>query len=282
MRLWIGLLCIFSFSLIGCNKDKSIVNRCFYYWQQDFTLSNETLNTLTSLEINKLYVKFFDVNWDKATAQPSPVANIHFSSEIPAGIEIIPVVFITNETLSHLDSAQTTMLAQKISKRIQGVIETNKIATPQEIQLDCDWTESTRENYFLLISTMKNFPDWKNTLWSATIRLHQIKYAEQTGIPPVNRGMLMFYNMGNIEDISAENSIYDAATAELYTNRISEYPLPLDAALPCYSWGLLFDGQELLKIFYPLYPAQVDEKYFIKKSQNQYIAKGNFYFRGQF
>lgn len=282
MRLWIGLLCIFSFSLIGCNKDKSIVNRCFYYWQQDFTLSNETLNTLTSLEINKLYVKFFDVNWDKATAQPSPVADIHFSSEIPAGIEIIPVVFITNETLSHLDSAQTTMLAQKISKRIQGVIETNKIATPQEIQLDCDWTESTRENYFLLISTMKNFPDWKNTLWSATIRLHQIKYAEQTGIPPVNRGMLMFYNMGNIEDISAENSIYDAATAELYTNRISEYPLPLDAALPCYSWGLLFDGQELLKIFYPLYPAQVDEKYFIKKSENMHAAKGNFYFRGQF
>ncbi|MGB4929809.1 MAG: hypothetical protein WBP43_07550, partial [Chitinophagales bacterium] len=31
-----------------------------------------------------------------------------------------------------------------------------------------------------------------------------------------------------------------------------------------------------------LYPAQVDEKYFIKKSENLYAAKGNFYFRGQF
>ena len=80
---------------------------------------------------------------------------------------------------------------------------------------------------------------------SATIRLHQVKYREETGVPPVDYGVLMYYNMGHISAMGA-NSIYDRSTALRYLGKLREYPLPLDIALPMFAWGVhSADGQVL-------------------------------------
>lgn len=44
----------------------------------------------------------------------------------------------------------------------------------------------------------------------------------------------------------------------------------------------MFDGNELIKIFYPLYAEEILPSDFIKKQEGLYIAKRNFYFEGQF
>jgi hypothetical protein len=62
------------------------------------------------------------------------------------------------------------------------------------------------------------------------------QYRERTGVPPVDRGMLMFYNMGKLSAEPGARSIYDADAAERYLARVGEYPLPLDLALPIWSW----------------------------------------------
>ena len=72
---------------------------------------------------------------------------------------------------------------------------------------------------------------------SATIRLHQVKYREETGVPPVDYGVLMYYNMGRITATGA-NSIYDRSTALRYLGKLRAYPLPLDIALPMFAWGV--------------------------------------------
>ena len=80
---------------------------------------------------------------------------------------------------------------------------------------------------------------------SATIRLHQVKYREKTGVPPVDYGVLMYYNMGRITATGA-NSIYDRSTALRYLGKLRAYPLPLDIALPMFAWGVhSADGQVL-------------------------------------
>ena len=76
----------------------------------------------------------------------------------------------------------------------------------------------------------------KDVKLSCTIRLHQVKYALKSGIPPVNRGTLMFYNMGDIYDQNESNSIYNLKNAEKYTAFIKDYKLPLDLALPIFRW----------------------------------------------
>ncbi|HTB32143.1 MAG TPA: hypothetical protein VK808_08965, partial [Bacteroidia bacterium] len=84
----------------------------------------------------------------------------------------------------------------------------------------------------------------KGKLLSATIRLHQVKYKEKTGVPPIDRGMLMFYNMGKVNSIPGYNSIYNERDANNYASYVKSYPLPLDVALPVFSWAVIFrDGK---------------------------------------
>ncbi|HLZ85635.1 MAG TPA: hypothetical protein VKQ52_00290, partial [Puia sp.] len=113
-------------------------------------------------------------------------------------------------------------------------ISTSAQVQPQEIQFDCDWTEHTKTSYF---SFLRQYRQRSGALLSSTIRLHQVKYPDRTGIPPVDHGVLMFYNMGNI-DAGAGSSIYDRSIAHRYTPSLRTYPLTLDLALPIFSWAL--------------------------------------------
>lgn len=80
---------------------------------------------------------------------------------------------------------------------------------------------------------------------SATIRLHQVKYAQQTKVPNVAYGVLMYYNMGEI-NAGPGSSIYDKTIADLYTYTLKDYPLPLKVALPIFGWAIhLRNGQVL-------------------------------------
>lgn len=282
MFKWLSYLSIFCVLSLSCSKNNNSVTRGFYFWQSSLNSKTLNYNRLDSLNISSLYVKFFDVTWDETSQQPIPVADISFEQPIPANFSVIPVVFITNKTLEHLDTIQTKYLAQKIAKRIQYIIDTNNLAQPTEIQIDCDWTATTRQNYFSLLQTIKQYPAFNKIQISATIRLHQIKYYKTTGVPPVDKGLLMFYNMGNIEDDKSVNSIYDENIATQYVDYIKAYPLALDAAIACYSWGLLYDNHKLLRIFYPLYQDKISDSLFLKVGDNTYKANGNFYFEGQF
>ncbi len=282
MFKWFAIIFVIITICYSCKNDTNRVTPSFYYWQSNFELNSETQDRLSSLRINNIYVKFFDVTWNEAARQPIPVADVKFATKIPDNLSIIPVVFITNKTLENIDSSETKILAQKIAKRIQGVIDSNKINQPKEIQIDCDWTITTRQNYFILLEALKAYPTFEKIIWSATIRLHQIKFASTTGVPPVDKGLLMFYNTGDIENDNTNNSIYDYETAAQYVQHAQHYALPLDAAIACYSWGLLYDNHKLIKIFYPLYPEQIDNNRFEKIAENKFKAKGNFYFEGQF
>jgi len=65
---------------------------------------------------------------------------------------------------------------------------------------------------------------------TATIRLHQIKFKDKTGIPPVDQGVLMAYNIGELKN-NKQNSILEANIVKQYINKNTEYPLKLKLAL---------------------------------------------------
>ena len=62
-----------------------------------------------------------------------------------------------------------------------------QVAVFKEVQFDCDWTESTRVQYFAFLrESRKLFSGWRV---SSTVRLYQYKYPEKAGVPPIERGM---------------------------------------------------------------------------------------------
>ena len=135
--------------------------------------------------------------------------------------------------MEHCDSAQLDVLADKIHRKVEQLC-------PQgwnELQLDCDWSAKTKETFFALVRMMK---ERTGRGISATIRLHQYKHPERTGVPPVDRGMLMLYNVEDVTRADGRNSIFNAAAAAPYFSGAAEYPVPLDIALPAFDWVLHF------------------------------------------
>jgi hypothetical protein len=148
----------------------------------------------------------------------------------------------------------------------------------KEVQIDCDWSDSTQSNYFKLLEDLKTK---LNKTISATIRLHQIKYYVKTGIPPVDYGVLMYYNMSNITDINTKNSILDNEIAKKYHYNFDSYKLKLKLALPLYSQAIQFRENKALSIFEGVEKNDFDSN-FIEISPNLYKVLNSTYFKGRY
>ncbi len=228
-------------SLTSCNENNQTrqIEPSFYYWKSVLNITAFEKQKLDSLKVKTIYLKFFDVDWDEATRKPLPVAKLQAAKdELQGGFTIIPVVFITNECIQKIDTSQVKQLAENIYSLILEIKQSIGIDSIPEIQIDCDWTEATKDKYFQLLNNLK--PQTTNYKLSATIRLHQIKFLSKTGIPPVDRGLLMCYNMGNLKKPATKNSILETDELKKYTGNLSRYPLPLDVAFPLFNWKVLY------------------------------------------
>jgi len=225
MRRLILLMIFF----VACQKhsDRSI---SFYYWKTRFHLNDYEKEALARNGVSTLYVRYCDIDIN------GPVAPVSLDS---TGYNIVPVVFIKNRVFEKLNADS---LAKKIS------IKAN------EVQFDCDWTERTKDSYFQFLKTYKAVSKQRV---SCTIRLHQVKYPKRTGIPPVDHGVLMYYNIGNIH-AGPQNSIYENEIAARYNAFINDYPLTMDVALPIFSWGLKIRNGRVVQLLNKIYSAHFE------------------------
>lgn len=249
MKNFVLLACCIALILPGCRKNpERAANNAFYYWRSTLELTEADITRMQELRIRALYVKFFDVDWDGERNMAIPLGVTQFNTAIPSGIELIPTIFITNSSLKNLHVDEIEPLAKKMLAKIHRMLQTLPERSIPVIQFDCDWATATREKYFAFLQAAHSQLWDKDIVLSATIRLHQIKYSGQTGVPPISKGLLMCYNMGSPTRIDTKNSILDIEQVKQYIQSLESYPLPLDVALPLFSWGVLFCHQDFVKL----------------------------------
>jgi len=246
------------FLALGCKSPVVKTGRSFYFWRTVFNLGRPEQKELREQGVRRLYTRFFDVDYDPALKTTKPVADIRFGTAVDSVLEIVPVVFITNRALLESADSSIQTLGLSIAGRIRAIEQVLTGQHLKEVQLDCDWTEGSRTKYFKLIEVIKSEFRKEPVLFSATIRLHQIKYFRRTGVPPADRGMLMFYNMGKLDDEKTANSIYDARTAEPYLHDLAAYPLPLDIALPSFSWVVVIQNGHVCRLIKDVSEAELN------------------------
>ncbi len=229
----------------GARKENPAAERSFYYWKSVFSLTAYEEGMLDSLKVSAIYLKLFDADWNPVLQAPQPSAQLkaaesskHFFQN--KRFSIIPVVFITNECIRNIDSSRISSFAQNIILLIEQISVANNFTDIPEWQMDCDWTVSTREKYFRLLEIIRSHTQQKKIKLSATIRLHQLKYSGKTGVPPVDKGLLMCYNMGNLKNPAVKNSILEAEEMKKYISSLKHYSLALDVALPLFDWFVWF------------------------------------------
>ena len=216
---------------VGCARTPE-PGRAFYYWRTVFTLSEAERAALRDDRVARLYVRFFDVVNEGSSGKAWPVGRIAFHDPLPKGVEVVPVVFIANQVLQA--KPDTSDLAAKVWTLVSSTAR-DAGAPFSELQVDCDWSDGTRDAFFAFCRALRACCLAGHARLSATIRLHQVKYKGRTGVPPVDRGALMFYNTGRITAKGGRCSIFNAEDAARYTSFLESYPLPLDVALAVFS-----------------------------------------------
>ncbi len=231
--------------LIACNNKVTLrkENQGFYYWKNgDYQLKNNESKLLDTFETAKMYVKLFEVNYDSDTG-PIPYAKSSLGlSFIDDDVELIPCVYIRNNVFKEASRKELIKLADNINYLVIKRIEDKSIKyiDLNELQIDSDWTESTSGNYFFFLRELKKL--WKKTI-SCTLRLYPYKFSEKMGVPPCDKVMLMCYNLRNPGSSPNMNSILDKIELEKYLYPKKNYPLPIDIALPIYSWNLCYQNE---------------------------------------
>jgi hypothetical protein len=227
--------------LWACGHDRGRhVMPAFYHWKTRLPAGEVHRPVGTQ----RLYIRAFDIDWDAQRQEAVPLAVVEGCRQAGLSARDVPVVFITHRTFLSLDSQQIQQLAVRTIDRLQTLWP---VWPPAELQFDCDWTPASREAYFAFLQHIRRLSG-PSVVLSATIRLHQYRQPEQTGLPPVDRGMLMYYNMGEIRRWEEPNSILNHATGRQYLQADNAYPLPLDLALPLFSWAVVFRDGKLSRL----------------------------------
>ena len=222
IALWLLILLI-----AGCGKQQDVeTGNAVYYWRTEWRLDSIEQHFLESHDIQRVYCRYFDVVMNDG--QPMPNATITFADTIPAGIRIIPTVYITEDCM-HQPHQQ---LAEKIVERVAQMNETNDIAGIKELQIDCDYTHNSRKTYYEFLAAVRQEAARQGWSLSTTIRLHQLSMA----VPPVDYGVLMLYNTGSPMNFQERNPVLDFRDVQPYLRRLEDYSLPLAAAYPVYRW----------------------------------------------
>ena len=266
------IIMIFCVLIISSCQSETSFQFSTYWWKNSTKLNKQQKEFLNQNNINKIYLRIFDLKFDKKNLSISiPKVNSGFKKE---NIETIPVIYIENAILLNF-SIET--IYELITHNITRAKDIGIIVNTDILQIDCDWTLKTKESYFKLLSLLSN--DVKEL--SATIRLHQIKYASTTGVPPVNKGVMMIYNLESPKDTSIQNSIFTYNKAVQYLDGyLKNYPLQLDVALPAFSWGVHYHHGLIKNLIADFNPLNIDSANMYQKKNGYFKAKkAHFYNR---
>lgn len=241
--------------LFSCKKEENKnvkIEKAFYYWKGNSSLQDEAINGINALGVHKLYVKLFEVDYNEVQGNFPYEKNRLNSSELEKldSVQIVPTIFIKNGIFQYNDEKSLDKLADNIVFLIDKYHKTdydqNKIVYDyNEIQIDCDWTKSTKEKYFYLLRKIKSLSGKE---LSCTLRLYPYKYPDIMGVPPVDKAMLMCYNLIKPLTNKDLNSILDINELKKYLNEKRIYPIHLDVALPVFYWSQLYQNNRFEKL----------------------------------
>lgn len=244
--------------LAGCRGKESTAQprRSVYCWQTTFSPNDSAVAAfIRHKHVTHIYLRYFDVVMTNGT--PMSNASVSVVGRVPKGVTVTPAVYITNDCMKAIGQSHTGAkdLAEKILQRVGQMTSALQLGPINELQIDCDWTVTTRRTYFDFLSALRDLAHKQRLQLSTTIRFHQLTQP----VPPADRGVLMAYNTGDVRDINNRHPILNIADVKPYLHNLATYQLPLSTAYPIFSWRVLFRGGHFVGILhsdddYPILP----------------------------
>lgn len=234
-RLLWSLCCLLL--LASCSHNNEPI-RAIYHWKTTYDPTQYELDWMRDHNVKRLYLKLFDVDVYDCEEGAAPIATTRFLQPLPDDIEIVPVVYITNEAMGKME---VYSVAEALATRVLKMAECNGFEV-KEVQVDCDWTERTKYYYYWFCHSLHEQLQEQGIRLSSTVRLHQID--STLNDLEVDDKTLMFYNTGAILSPETRNSILDYNDVKPYLPRLTSKVMDsMTVAWPVYGWGVAFDQQ---------------------------------------
>lgn len=231
---------------IDDRSTEPVKRNSIYYWKTVFDLDSTAMSFIKKHDISRIYLRMFDVvvepDFLNGSSEIVPVATTRFATSVPSNLEIVPVTYITIDALRAM-AGREAEFASLIMERLLAMSSYNECGKINEIQLDCDWTSTTKNSYSKLCGIVKDSLSSKGIDLSITVRLHQL----QETPPPADRGVLMLYNTGALKTPETYNSILHIDDVKPYIKH-KKYVIPLDYAYPVFGWGVKFRNNKFVSI----------------------------------
>ncbi|MCZ4695751.1 hypothetical protein DWB61_13570 [Ancylomarina euxinus] len=231
---------------ISCSKEDVRKDEiAFYHWKAKADFTRSYSEAIKTTDANTVYMHYFDIeplkepSWRNDGIYPTYV--LKSVDKAYQNLNIVPVVYIANQVFKTKE-LDVPDLANRITKLVDQISSKHFKKKIEQVQIDCDWTVTTRSHYFALLEALKCKYDI-----DVTIRLHQIKFQDKTGVPPVNKGTLMLYNMGDLRN-NEQNSILESAIVGQYIDEGSTFPLKLKIALPLFAQTVVTNNTKKIKL----------------------------------
>lgn len=226
--------------LVSCSSSVKETSVSVYWWKNKVEITDEMLQFNKANNIQKVYCKVADFRYNQLQ-NTIDIPLIHDKLSLEKQ-NILPVLYIENDIFRHFSEDYVfNLFKETIDKLKQRKI----ISELTHVQIDCDWTLSTKDRYFQFLNKLKSNCE----VVGVTLRLHQVKYYKTTGVPEVNYGVLMIYNLSSVADFRVDNSIYDYDLALSYLKgHLHNYPMEIKAALPAFAWAAHFHHEKLSNI----------------------------------
>ena len=265
---------ILSFFLYSCNENKIGV----IHWSTSFhNLSKEIRYSDSLSDRTAWMVRYFDVTWKNNQANPTAIASLPKNLPLQSA-----AVFIQRQVLEKTPRSQIPQLSNQIVSLIQQMEIGHQKA--KEILIDFDWGKSTKENYFKLIQQLKEKLPHKKI--SATVRLSQFANPRMYGVPPTDRGLLMMYQTGSLNQ-PEKPLLWEKSEIQQYLKQ-SNYPISLDVAIPAFSWSIIqrkvtIKNKKNISIVFPSYLQELQtNKHFKQIETNVFLCIQPHFFHGFF
>ena len=123
MKRSLLIVAFFALVLSACTS-KRHHDVDFYYWKSKCAIGETERDYFNQLGSKRLFVRLFDVDIEGGVAVPIGQIQSFSQEQLPGdGVEVIPVVFITNRTfLAYVDDEGVGKLAANVDKSIRHIM----------------------------------------------------------------------------------------------------------------------------------------------------------------
>lgn len=212
-----------------------------------FLLNETEKHFINSNYIDKIYLKFFKIDWNKKN-ELIITQKINYSEKPTRQYRIVPLIEISDNVSAYLQSEiEIEKLSDFICNNLLSISNQTNLNEIIEVALVFENLNiELQKNIYLLIKRLNKNEVFSDKIISLVIKLSQINIIDKNVVSAIDRLIVDFGNTGIMSDFNTINSLFDWNIVEPKLPYLIKLNKPISVMLNIQSRILVFRKNKIL------------------------------------